>query len=398
MSSSEVELVTIIAFIAGLAACTWALMAHPLHLYRRASQRFSVTNILLVIALLISSWRTDSTPVSFWLLTDMAFLAALVAYKFAIAQLFRTSYQPRLSAAVISVALLTLLVSFFVNADALYFSAVVYALAAVSLFSTAKIKYEALYQEFSSVIARLFCIPDIVLSGLLYVKVVSFAFAPHVVADYLFTEQYSSEPFLWAYLCLALLLNITAMATTLTRLILKMKFLAHRDQLTGLLNRRAMQLAIDDLWADYVNDGKAFCLLMIDIDFFKKVNDKYGHHTGDLAITHIARQLRNHTRESDLCSRFGGEEFLIALPDTTLETGKQVAEKLLTACSRSSWSEGKEPLTISAGAAAACQANTCDKLVTLADRALYQAKSAGRNCAIAYQKHCDYSLASSSSN
>ncbi|WP_414827509.1 diguanylate cyclase [Alteromonas sp. H39] len=398
MSSSEVELVTIIAFIAGLAACTWALMAHPLQLYRSASLRFSVTNILLVIALLLSSWRADSTSVSLWLLTDMAFLAALITYKFAIAQLFKTSYQPRLTAAAMIIALITLLASFFVNADALYFSAIIYALAAVSLFSTAKIKYEALFEEFSPVIARLFCIPDTVLSGLLYVKVLSFTFIPHVVADYLFTEQYSSEPFLWAYLCLVLLLNITAMATTITRLILKMKFLAHRDQLTGLLNRRAMQLTINDLWAAHIKEQKEFCVLMVDIDYFKNVNDKYGHHTGDIAIRHIATQLCESTRETDACGRFGGEEFLIALPDTGLDEGRRVAEKLLTACSQVPWSEGKEQLTVSVGAAAACQAASCDKLVTLADRALYRAKSSGRNCAIAYGEHIDYSLASSSSS
>lgn len=296
------------------------------------------------------------------------------------------------------VALITLLSSFFIEATTLYFSAIIYGLAAVTLFSTAKIKYQSLYQEFSSVIARLFCIPDIVLSGLLYVKVVSFLFVPQVVAEYLFTEQYSSAAFLWAYLCLVLLLNITAMATTITRLILKMKFLAHRDQLTGLLNRRAIQLVIDDLWGTYVKSQKDFCLLMIDIDFFKKVNDRYGHHTGDLAIIHIARQLRDSTRESDACGRFGGEEFLIALPDTDLETGRRVAQKLLTACSNSPWSEGKEHLTISAGVAAASQANSCDKLLTLADHALYQAKSSGRNCTIAYDQHDGYSLASSSSN
>lgn len=398
VSSSGVQLVTVIAFIAGLGACTWALMAHPLQLYRRASLRFSVTNILLVVALLFSSWRTAYTPTSLWLLTDVAFLSALIAYKFAICQLFRATFHPRLTAATMILALISLLTSFFISIDALYFSAVIYALAAITLFSTAKIKYQSLYQEFSSTFAKLFCIPDTILSGLLYVKVVSFIFVPHVVADYLFTQQYSSAPFLWAYLILVLLLNITAMATTLTRLILKMKFLAHRDQLTGLLNRRAMQMVIDELWETYSREQSRFCLLMIDIDYFKKINDQYGHHYGDLAIVHIASQIRDNIRESDACSRFGGEEFLIALPDTDLHAGRRVAEKLLKACAQDSWSAEKVSITISIGVAEAFQADSSDNLITLADRALYQAKSAGRNCAVAYSQEDDYSLVSSSSN
>lgn len=398
MSSSGVQLVTIIAFIAGLAACTWALMAHPLRLYRRASVHFAITNLVLMVALLLSSWRTESMPASAWLLTDMVFLLTLIAYKVAICQLFRVTYHPRVTAATIILALVTLLGSFFVPDDALPFSAFIYSLATMTLLTSVAIKYGALSKEFSPLVAKWFCLPDSLLAGLLCMKFVAFIVVPHTVSDYFFTEQHSDAPFLWTYLILVLLLNITAMATTLTRLILKMKNLAHHDQLTGLLNRRAMQEVIDDLWDTYLRTGTRFCLLMIDIDYFKKINDQFGHLTGDKAILHIATQLRDNIRESDACSRFGGEEFLIALPDTDVETGIRVAEKLLRACSTVPWCEDGKPITISAGVAEAIQAASSDKLLILADRALYQAKSAGRNCVIAYELDDDYSLASSSSS
>ncbi|MCU7554190.1 GGDEF domain-containing protein [Alteromonas sp. ASW11-19] len=397
MDTSSVQLITVITLAAALAGCTWALLARPLKLYQRASARFALTNLCLVLAILVSQLRTEQTGTFAWVLADSAFLLTVLAYQLAITQLFRRKFRTRLVVSVIGTVLGATVLAAVVPMSKWGLSALIYLLTGACLLSTAITKYRALYHEFTPLVARLFTAPDILLTGLIFVKVMCLLFAPEVVAGYLFTQDYNNTAFLWAFLSVLLLLNITAMATTITRLIMRMKFLAHRDQLTGLLNRRAMSDELDGLWQEHENQQREFCVLMVDVDHFKKINDTHGHHVGDLAIIHLANSLRKHLRKSDICSRFGGEEFLVALPETSLAAAQQVAAKLVINFSQNSWSHTDTSITVSVGIASSTQASSLEMLLIQADRALYSAKSAGRNRAIAYQQDAVYSLTSSSS-
>jgi diguanylate cyclase (GGDEF)-like protein len=125
------------------------------------------------------------------------------------------------------------------------------------------------------------------------------------------------------------------------------------------------------------------CLLIVDIDNFKRVNDIYGHHAGDEVLVAVADRLREGLRTYDIASRYGGEEFAIVLPDTTLSTGLEVAERLRKAVLSLNF---KVPLdmvsvTISIGLAAfpSEHINSYNTLFTGADTALYRAKHNGRN-------------------
>lgn len=397
MDTSSVQLISVIALAAALAGCTWALLASPLKLYKRASIRFALTNLCLVLAILISQLRTEQTGTFAWLLADAAFLLTTLAYQVAITQLFRSKFRTRLVVSIIGALFVALGLAAITPMSKWGLSAFVYLLTGACLLSTSISKYRALYHEFSPLVARLFTGPDILLTGLIGIKILCLLFAPEVVAGYLFTQDYNNAAFLWAFLSVALLLNITAMATTITRLIMRMKFLAHRDQLTGLLNRRAMSDELDNLWVEHKNQQQEFCVLMVDVDHFKHINDTHGHHVGDLAIIHLANSLRKHLRKSDICSRFGGEEFLVALPETSLRAAQQVAAKLVDNFSQNSWSHTDSTITVSVGIASSKQASSLDSLLIQADRALYSAKTEGRNRAAAYHQDTVYSITSSSS-
>ncbi|HEC20119.1 MAG TPA: GGDEF domain-containing protein [Gammaproteobacteria bacterium] len=156
---------------------------------------------------------------------------------------------------------------------------------------------------------------------------------------------------------------------------------AVRDPLTGLYNRLAYDERIVQEFARWKRYGKSMVLMMIDVDHFKKVNDTYGHKAGDKALVLIADQLRNHLRESDFLARFGGEEFVVLMPETDLDAAVIAAEKLRSAVElcQFHYQNKQVDITVSAGLAQLRKEDSVESLFKRADEAMYRAKQAGRN-------------------
>jgi len=158
----------------------------------------------------------------------------------------------------------------------------------------------------------------------------------------------------------------------------ELETLANRDPLTLCLNRRSLAQYFDKLFTQAKADGGHLSCMMLDIDFFKSVNDRFGHATGDQVIKAVADVLKTCTRESDLVGRYGGEEFCVVLPTLALDTAVKIAERIRQAIEKSSCSGVK--ITASLGVATIeSNANTPDELINQADKALYAAKKSGRN-------------------
>ncbi|WP_374359892.1 GGDEF domain-containing protein [Pseudoduganella danionis] len=165
----------------------------------------------------------------------------------------------------------------------------------------------------------------------------------------------------------------------------KLEQLATTDPLTGIGNRRRMTEQINRELDRGRRFGHPLSLLMADIDHFKNVNDQYGHEAGDRVIVAVAKALADGVRNIDLASRFGGEEFVLLMPETSIEVATSAAERLRQeiAALEVKGDKGESiHFTISIGVAMAPPENTLDTpstLVSRADKALYQAKEAGRN-------------------
>ncbi len=164
---------------------------------------------------------------------------------------------------------------------------------------------------------------------------------------------------------------------------------ATRDPLTGLHNRRYLNSVLTHRIDQATQRHTQLSILMIDIDRFKTFNDSFGHHAGDAMLQALAGLLRHHTRSLDIACRYGGEEFLLVLSNTSLEIAARRAEELRRAFDESEHKFGDQLLhaTISIGVAAFPDHGTgIEELIMQADQALYAAKAAGRNKVIVWRK------------
>lgn len=160
--------------------------------------------------------------------------------------------------------------------------------------------------------------------------------------------------------------------------------LAMRDELTQLHNRRAILEALQQQMAAAQRTGSPLCVLMLDVDHFKRLNDAYGHVAGDQVLRGIADAIRPRLRTQDIAGRMGGEEFLVVLPHSGLEAAGQIAERLRQAVHGTAFPLAVgQPVSVSVSVGGArynpAQHPDCDSLIHQADQALYAAKSNGRN-------------------
>jgi two-component system, cell cycle response regulator len=155
---------------------------------------------------------------------------------------------------------------------------------------------------------------------------------------------------------------------------------AMTDALTGLLNRYGLQRALQREQSEARRYHRPLSCLLIDLDNFKFINDTYGHGAGDIALQQIGDILSKAVRGSDMVFRYGGEEFLVLLPETNIEGASALAEKIRRAADSQLFGDGHIfPLTLSAGVAALADQESGHDMIARADMALYHAKAGGRN-------------------
>ncbi|ARP91937.1 GGDEF domain-containing protein [Bordetella genomosp. 9] len=154
-----------------------------------------------------------------------------------------------------------------------------------------------------------------------------------------------------------------------------------RDPLTNLLNRRALMERMKELALTAESDRPAFVVAMLDVDHFKRINDRYGHDAGDRALTRLADVMRAAVRDTDDLARWGGEEFLALLPNVSLQEGEAVIDRIVAGVRGNAIEVDGEQLllTVSVGIAQHRPGENVSTTLSRADRALYLAKQAGRD-------------------
>lgn len=164
----------------------------------------------------------------------------------------------------------------------------------------------------------------------------------------------------------------------------QLELTSRTDSLTGLYNRRHIEERIQEEYEQYQKTGVKFALLIADIDFFKVINDRYGHVCGDYLLQAVSEDLRKSVREYDIVSRWGGDEFLLLLPNTNEEEAVGLAQRISKMVEKRRYSYENQTLsvTLTLGVSIIRSDDTVGNIIKKADDVMYQGKRAGRNCVI----------------
>lgn len=165
----------------------------------------------------------------------------------------------------------------------------------------------------------------------------------------------------------------------------EMSRVAITDPLTRIMNRRGITVGLLDAMAHAERYRTPLTVAMVDIDHFKEINDTYGHEAGDRVLKNVAEILSDALRMPDKVGRYGGEEFLIVLPHTTLAQGSKIVERIRASVSKKIFDQGakKAHVTISVGVTQFKPGEDLEQLMSQADKAMYDAKKGGRNLVVA---------------
>lgn len=161
----------------------------------------------------------------------------------------------------------------------------------------------------------------------------------------------------------------------------ELEILAMRDPLTGLYNRRHLENTLETEFREAKSSQEPLTVLLFDADDFKRINDTFSHHVGDLVLTEITDLTRINIRTTDIAARYGGEEFVVVMPKTTAQTAHGIAERLRQQIENHDWERIARGLkvTVSIGVADDLSLPDFEKLLSLADARMYQAKNDGKN-------------------
>lgn len=218
---------------------------------------------------------------------------------------------------------------------------------------------------------------------LIAVIVFQFPGLPLVTADYStdFKIRFFATLTFESILCFVLEASRLKARNELVELAENHERAAKTDELTGLSNRRDMQNRLTAEFLRYQRSGHHFSIVLIDLDLFKSINDQHGHDAGDAVLKGFSALMNTIIRQTDVAARWGGEEFLILLPDTSLLQALTLAERLRADVARTPFRfrSAELPVTISAGVCSIAKAGSIDDLLKQADVHLYNAKDDGRN-------------------
>ncbi|WP_404301756.1 diguanylate cyclase [Alicycliphilus denitrificans] len=182
--------------------------------------------------------------------------------------------------------------------------------------------------------------------------------------------------------CIGLVTFFRGMQYRLSEALAQIENLVRSDELTGIANRRGIMEVLQRHQAQAGRSGRPLCVALLDVDHFKRINDQHGHDSGDRVLRTLGALLTAHTRAIDSVGRYGGEEFLLAMPDTTAAQAREALERLRARVESTAWAgifPGASGVTVTIGAAVCQPDESVESAIRRADAALYEGKAAGRN-------------------
>lgn len=371
-----------VLLVHGLATTTWWVAGVWLGLSRRAAVHWAIASLANGVAMSLLPLHQLFGITSYILVVNVLVVVGLISMRRGLQSFLRLNHTDVSHAALAaSMVVFNLAICLPLGWTRLGES-VSTAVVALLLWRTAMENHRPLAQEFGKGLARSH-------SSLLGVAGATFALTSLKLAWPLMAAWWQGFPtdqtmfgFLFSHLVMSIMVSFLLGYMVIMRLVRKLQHLSHHDSLTGLLNRRAIEYLLNREMQRLQRFDEHFSVLSVDIDHFKRINDRLGHAAGDAVLCAVAQTLQAHAREVDRVARFGGEEFCVLLPHTLHEGAVLAAERLREAINLVSipWNDEVISVTISTGLATADNPDeSLDGLLKRADDALYRAKAEGRN-------------------
>ena len=253
--------------------------------------------------------------------------------------------------------------------------------------------------QINSPLLNLYLLP-IIASALIFGKLPTALKVSAIIACFMYfahnpkSKTLLTMPFWGELLVLCAPMILVAYKTTMLAAVIrhavdKIKQVSDTDELTGSYNMRAFSSMLQRAFRQAVRYGHALSVVMIDSDNLKQINDKHGHESGNRLLQHLVRCIREQLRGSDVMARFGGDEFIVLLPETNIKGAMEMAERIRKAVeiSRLDLRSGDTNITVSLGVASYPEGGgNLDLILDKADKAMYRAKQRGRNQVVAYSE------------
>ena len=377
------SILLLIALQEGLCALGWWVAGWLLGLPRRVAGHWLVATVLMSLGLLMVVQRGTWPVFVTYVLANVLIVSAFVAYRRGAQiclRLPRTDAE-NLAVVAIDAVLMTAFVLFPAHPSYIVVSASV-PIAWTLLRSTVEL-YRGMSAEASVRTARAVAGPFALLGLVFSARAVLGLIAPDAAARPLNEATTFNTFAVMVFMLVGLVINMVLAMMVVARMVLRLQHLSQRDSLTGLLNRRAFMPLLGRQSARLRRYGETYALVTLDIDHFKAINDQHGHAAGDAALVALAGLLREAARGVDHIARLGGEEFCMLLPHTDLDGAVKLGARVRDLVRQAPWAHIGDSLTVSVGVAVALHASeTGADLMARADKALYRAKAAGRDCVV----------------
>ncbi|QYJ86677.1 GGDEF domain-containing protein [Shewanella mesophila] len=375
------QLIFFICLLATTATIAWGAMAYPLRIAPRACSYFSCANLLVLIGVILNSQRGSDPSYLYWPIADIVILTGFILLRHGTQRLFRLKSSIKIDSLLLTVFALLILIQEPSSQSNQILGILFSLMTAISFLLLAKDNRIALTPSLNLTFILLLLSPIIVLAVIFSIRALLLIFVPSLSSHIATLQSADAIPMLWFFVIMTLLVNVIMIGNALTRLVQKIRLQADRDYLTGLWNRRSMHQRLALLHQCWLRDGNAYSLILFDLDYFKEINDNYGHAAGDHVLIQTATALGKVIRAIDTFSRYGGEEFLIILPATDAKQVALIAEKLRSTLNSLplTWQDASIPITASFGTITVSQLDTPETMLAKADQAMYHAKRTGRN-------------------
>ena len=363
-------------------ALTWVLMSVLMGMTSQAAKLFVAANLALVVGVVLTGLRTPERSYLYYHLADWATIFGFGFLHRGLLHLIDADRPPALHS-VFPLLLAVLVTAPFAPGptSATVMSLALFGTAAWYAFTAFMDAMRGLDADVFSRWVRAGASAPFLLMGLVLVARTLEVLGGAIFGTSRATASDNPVFLLWAMVVFLLLANI-ALATLATgRLLMRIRSLAEMDYLTGCLNRRSLEQRMKIELDRNLRSGEPLACVFFDLDHFKRINDAYGHEAGDAALKHTVRLIADLLRSVDALGRFGGEEFMVLMPNTDLKGAADAANRMRLALMRTKLEiQGKViPLSASFGAAVLGRNERLDDLVRRADAAMYEAKRLGRN-------------------